>query len=236
MEPATSATTAAGATITLTIHLMFTTDNPNAVGIKYGESKFTVMYRGMPLGKAVVPRLVNYSTAEFIQLSLKAEGFFNMVQTLELIKGGGGSIRVGSTGTIGALMTKEMDSIKSSGKTEISARDKPQTIPVSIPCSAPKKLQSRKSLDEASSSGTSKENDTEIRRKSRSFNKSTHRVPMLRSDNMSLERTPSRVKSEKKNIVEIVDIKCGNPDKAWAGPITTRLKKLGFSKLSESMI
>ncbi|KAM7254256.1 hypothetical protein ACFE04_031938 [Oxalis oulophora] len=55
MEPATSATIAAGATITLTIHLMFTADNPNAVGIKYGESKFTVMYRGMSLGKAVVP-------------------------------------------------------------------------------------------------------------------------------------------------------------------------------------
>ncbi|KAM7250797.1 hypothetical protein ACFE04_022680 [Oxalis oulophora] len=57
MDPATSATTTAGAgaTITLTIHLMFTADNPNAVGIKYGESKFTVMYRGMPLGKAVVP-------------------------------------------------------------------------------------------------------------------------------------------------------------------------------------
>ncbi|KAM7278636.1 hypothetical protein ACFE04_005770 [Oxalis oulophora] len=54
MEPATSATTAAEATITLTIHLMFTADNPNAVGIKYGESKFTVMYRGMTLGKAVV--------------------------------------------------------------------------------------------------------------------------------------------------------------------------------------
>ncbi|KAJ0038273.1 hypothetical protein Pint_22566 [Pistacia integerrima] len=35
--------------------MLFTAVNPNKVGIKYGESKFTVMYRGIPLGKALVP-------------------------------------------------------------------------------------------------------------------------------------------------------------------------------------
>ena len=38
------------------------------------------------------------------------------------------------------------------------------------------------------------------------------------------------------NIVESVDIKCGNQDRAWASPITNCLKKLGFLKLSESII
>ncbi|WCJ18446.1 Late embryogenesis abundant (LEA) hydroxyproline-rich glycoprotein family [Euphorbia peplus] len=48
-------TTVAAASLSLTINLLFTAVNPNKVGIKYGESKFTVMYHGIPLGKANVP-------------------------------------------------------------------------------------------------------------------------------------------------------------------------------------
>lgn len=165
-----------------------------------------------------------------------------MVQKLEAIKGGGGSIRVGTTGTIGDLMTREMESIKPSPQASASGQGKPRTIPVSVPCSAttPRKLQARKSLDEASSSGCRSgigHRSPETTRKVKSFNKSTHRMPMLGSDNITLDRTPSREKSDKKatHIVEIVDIKCGNPDRAWANPITNKLKKLGFSKLSESI-
>lgn len=165
-----------------------------------------------------------------------------MVQKLEAIKGGGGSIRVGTTGTIGDLMTREMESIKPSPQASASGQGKPRTIPVSVPCSAntPRKLQARKSLDEASSSGCRRgigHRSPETTRKVKSFNKSTHRMPMLGSDYSTLDRTPSREKSDKKatHIVEIVDIKCGNPDRAWANPITNKLKKLGFSKLSESI-
>ena len=49
------ATTPTTASLSLTIHMLFTAVNPNKVGIKYGESRFTVMYRGIPLGKASVP-------------------------------------------------------------------------------------------------------------------------------------------------------------------------------------
>lgn len=48
-------TTTSSASLSLTIHMLFTALNPNKVGIKYGESRFTVMYRGIPLGKASVP-------------------------------------------------------------------------------------------------------------------------------------------------------------------------------------
>ncbi|EOX97411.1 hypothetical protein QUC31_015704 [Theobroma cacao] len=48
-------TTPTTASLSLTIHMLFTAVNPNKVGIKYGESRFTVMYRGIPLGKAAVP-------------------------------------------------------------------------------------------------------------------------------------------------------------------------------------
>ncbi|KAF9666956.1 hypothetical protein SADUNF_Sadunf16G0282500 [Salix dunnii] len=169
-----------------------------------------------------------------------------MVQKLEAIKGGGGSIRVGTTGTIGALMTREMESIKPSTQASASAsasasgQGKPRTIPVSVPCSAstPRKLQPRKSLDEASSSGCRSvigHRSPETPRKVKSFNKSTHRMPMLGSDSSTLDRTPGREKPDKKaiHIVEIVDIKCGNPQKAWANPITSKLKKLDTSTIEQ---
>ncbi|EEF39425.1 uncharacterized protein LOC8260804 [Ricinus communis] len=165
-----------------------------------------------------------------------------MVQKLEAIKGGGGSIKVGTTGTISALMTRELESIKSAPQVSVFHQDKPKTVPVSVPCSADSpKRQARKSSDEASSSGCSNtinRRSPETPRKMKSFSKSTHRMPMLRSENVTLDRTPSREKTNKKgpNIVEVVDIKCGHPDKAWASPITSKLKKLGFSKLSESII
>ncbi|GMJ12653.1 hypothetical protein HRI_004934500 [Hibiscus trionum] len=49
------ATTTTTASLSLTIRMLFTAVNPNKVGIRYGESRFTVMYRGIPLGKASIP-------------------------------------------------------------------------------------------------------------------------------------------------------------------------------------
>ncbi|XP_043704139.1 uncharacterized protein LOC122654215 [Telopea speciosissima] len=53
---AASATSpATTASLSLNIRMQFTAVNPNKVGIKYSESKFYVMYRGVPLGVATVP-------------------------------------------------------------------------------------------------------------------------------------------------------------------------------------
>ncbi|KAG6406808.1 hypothetical protein SASPL_134419 [Salvia splendens] len=41
--------------VSLDIRLAFAASNGNKVGIKYGESRFTVMYRGIPLGRGAVP-------------------------------------------------------------------------------------------------------------------------------------------------------------------------------------
>ncbi|GFY89319.1 late embryogenesis abundant (LEA) hydroxyproline-rich glycoprotein family [Actinidia rufa] len=43
------------ASVSLNIRMDFTAVNDNKVGIKYGESRFTVMYRGIPLGRGTVP-------------------------------------------------------------------------------------------------------------------------------------------------------------------------------------
>lgn len=42
------------ASVSLNIRLLFTAANDNKVGIKYGESRFSVMYRGIPLGRGNV--------------------------------------------------------------------------------------------------------------------------------------------------------------------------------------
>ncbi|GMJ15945.1 hypothetical protein like AT5G54850 [Hibiscus trionum] len=166
-----------------------------------------------------------------------------MVQKLEAINGGGGgSIKVGTKGTISSLMTRELDSIKTPKQTPVSFRHKSPAAPVAGSFVTGRRLQQRKSLDGAGTSGSrnsmSCKSPQSSVQKIQSFSKNVHQMPMLGCENVALERTPIRQKSDKKvsNFVEVVNIKCGNSDGAWASPITNCLKKLGFSKLSESII
>ncbi|CAK9175515.1 unnamed protein product [Ilex paraguariensis] len=165
-----------------------------------------------------------------------------MVQTLEAVKGGGGSIKVGTTGTISALMSRELGSMKSATCTSSTSTDKSPTASGLTPSGAttPKKLKHRTLVDEASSSNGSNSinhKSPEKVRKTKHYPK-THHIPMLGSDNISVDGTPIRGKPDKKgsNIVEVVDIKCRNQDRTWVTPLTNRLKKLSFSKLSESVV
>ncbi|XP_031127103.1 NDR1/HIN1-like protein 13 [Ipomoea triloba] len=50
-----AAAAAASASVSLNIRMVFAAANDNKVGIKYDESRFTVMYRGIPLGRGIVP-------------------------------------------------------------------------------------------------------------------------------------------------------------------------------------
>ncbi|KAI3715746.1 hypothetical protein L6452_22733 [Arctium lappa] len=43
------------ASLSLAIRMLFTAKNDNKVGIKYEESTFNIMYRGIPLGRGSVP-------------------------------------------------------------------------------------------------------------------------------------------------------------------------------------
>ncbi|CAK9182684.1 unnamed protein product [Ilex paraguariensis] len=136
-----------------------------------------------------------------------------MIRTLQEIKGGEGPIKVGATGKVSALMMQELDTMKLTSHSSISSRKKPQTVPVSVSCGMPtKRLQPRRRTSNGASTSDSMSNE-----------------------DVSVDRTPSRGKTEKKGcqIVEIVDFNCGNPDKAWSGPITNQLKRLSFSRLSE---
>ncbi|MCD7449868.1 hypothetical protein HAX54_001911 [Datura stramonium] len=164
-----------------------------------------------------------------------------MAQTLEAIKVGGGSIEVGTTGKVSALMSRELDSKKSSSQAPASSRNKSPTVCGFIAGSAtsPKRMKPRTSGDEASSSGTSKHNNKIPEfRKTKHDSRKTHQIPILESENISVDGTPISKKPDRKGpfMVEIVDVKCRNMDRTWARPIKNSLKKLGFTKLSESSV
>jgi len=153
-----------------------------------------------------------------------------MVPKLEAIRGGGGSVKVGTTGTIGALITRELESTKSATQTTIATlAPLGATSSTTTTTATTKRLMPRTSPDEASSSSTINKKSPETIRKTKHYRK-THQVPMLGSDSMPLDRTPRRDKPNKRGsyIVEVVDIKCGSRT-------ASRLKKLSFSKLSESV-
>lgn len=168
----------------------------------------------------------------------------------ELVHGEGGTVKVGTTGTIGSLMTRELDSTKVAAPQAAAATAagapplRRQGCPVSVPCGAttPRKLMLRKSSSDVSSSSSSNrtgrvgtEEACKPRRASRT---NTFDSPMLRPDGGALvDRAPSAGRAKKKGTsvgvhgggVQVVDVKCGNPMS-----MSSRLRKLGFSKLSQT--
>lgn len=162
-----------------------------------------------------------------------------MAPKLEVLKGGGGSIKIGTTGTVGCLMSKELD-VKCAPQPPMCSKQKLSTTSVLV-SDSPKKLHTGRTLNEASSSSRSNLNihdrqSDNTQKARRNPQKSTHHMPILTSGNASVETTPRREKAEKRvsNIVPVVDIKCGYPNK-WPSPIPNRFKKLSSSKLSETI-
>lgn len=156
-----------------------------------------------------------------------------MPRATELVHGDGGTIKVGTTGTIGSLMTRELDSIKVAPQAATTPRLRRQGCPVSVSCGTPRKTVLRKSSSDVSSSSNGNRTDrvsAEETCKPRVSRRNTFESPMLRSDCALVDRSPNTSKWKKKGSgygVEVVDVKCGNP-------MSSRLRKLGFSKLSET--
>lgn len=163
-----------------------------------------------------------------------------MAQKTVLANSDGGIIKVGTTGTIGSLMTKELESMKNASPTSKASQRKMQTNSVSVPCgTTPKKIQPRRnsSIECGSSSGSGNGNINlrdhgDMQKPRFTTPRNGHKGPMLGSKNVNIDKNVGRDKLGKKgssHLVEVVDMKCNNP-------MSSRLKKLGFSKLSESVI
>ncbi|XP_047336835.1 uncharacterized protein LOC124940367 [Impatiens glandulifera] len=132
------------------------------------------------------------------------------------------TIEVGDTGRVSDLMTLELDS------TNPPTKKRSIQTGVSVYCgTTKKKLHVTRPSSSSSAYRTSrKTGSTHMNRKISRVN-----VPMLSSEDISADNTPVRGSSR---IVEIVDLKCGKPEGTWPVRITTRLKKLGFTKLTSS--
>lgn len=155
----------------------------------------------------------------------------------------GDQIKVGATGTVSSLMSRELESIKESAQASPPiSRKKLQDPPVSVPCGySPRRSQPRRSSpNDASSSGSNSVNGSpaDSQRAKPKARRNEHKSPMLATAGTTTttieKNATSKEKLEKKkkghtHIVEVVDLKCNNP-------MSSRLKKLGFSKLSESVV
>ncbi|XP_072951848.1 uncharacterized protein [Typha angustifolia] len=162
-----------------------------------------------------------------------------MASTAEPAIANGGSIKVGSTGTIGSLMSRELENMKISPQAASSSQRRYQTSPVSVPCGAnPKKAIQRKNPPNDSGNSSSSSNGSiehgnpgDTHKPKKSIRKNGQRVPTLRPNDVLTDRNPNADEVQKKGhayVVEVVDLKCSNP-------MSNRLRKLGFSKLSESI-
>jgi hypothetical protein len=158
--------------------------------------------------------------------------------TAALVHGEGGTVKVGTTGAIGSLMTRELGAIKVTPQAAATPRLRRQGCPVSVPCGAsPRKAVLRKSSTVVTSNSSNNNNGRTDRvsaeeacKTRRISRRHTFNSPILHSDGMLADRSPSLEKAkEQRNKcgVQVVDVKCSNP-------MSSRLRKLGFSKLSET--
>uniref|UniRef100_A0A0D9WZJ8 Uncharacterized protein n=1 Tax=Leersia perrieri TaxID=77586 RepID=A0A0D9WZJ8_9ORYZ len=154
-----------------------------------------------------------------------------------------GAVKVGTTGTIGSLMTRELEAINKSEPA--TPRRRRQGSPVSVPCVAsPRKiiaLRKSSTFNNVSDSGrrtdrvSAEEADAGKLTARRSSTAAASSSPMLRSDGSEIVDGRRRSKAKKAAAaagcrvagVEVVDVRCGNP-------MSSRLRRLGFSKLSET--
>ncbi|KAL1567032.1 hypothetical protein AAHA92_02562 [Salvia divinorum] len=121
-----------------------------------------------------------------------------MAQKLEAIRGGGGSVKVGTTGTISSLMSRELESAKSASQVPYSCT----SVTASSGDATPRRLKQGTSADEASSSsrtgtcGNHKDPDNSRRKHG------TPQIPMLTAyDDTSVDGTPIRKNVSKKGQV-----------------------------------
>lgn len=156
------------------------------------------------------------------------------------MKGGGTSkIKVGTTGKISVLMRRELESTRSeSAQASAPCRRKCQTGPLSVSCRTRTQGNGQSSGGSLRSSGHGGGSQGGTHRKTRSPRLSSHHAPFLSSDEVFPHGTPNRELSGGRKgcrIVQIVDIKCGSSERGWSTPMAGRLKKLGFSRLSQTI-
>ncbi|XP_071715065.1 uncharacterized protein [Rutidosis leptorrhynchoides] len=163
-----------------------------------------------------------------------------MVRVSENVKvkevgGGGGTIRIGATGKVSALMMQELDTNVETLSKKPDVIQRIQTAPVSIGCGgSTKRLQRMMSLNVGSSINV---RDQVTPKKKKNAKQAFQQIPILHSEDLWMDKTPIRGKEQKnvtRRIVEAVDLKCGKNDVDWpVFNIGNQLSRLSFSKISD---
>lgn len=141
----------------------------------------------------------------------------------ELTNAHRGSIEIGVTGTIGSLISRELESI---GNSPLFSRKEHQTSPSLVHYTAISKKPIKKKALQNDFGSSSSSNYNHERRRSVRCN--GIEVPILRVDTVYTERNSNVDAGGKKHRVyaaEVVDVKCSNL-------FTRRPRKIGFAKLS----
>ncbi|KAI0497876.1 hypothetical protein KFK09_021114 [Dendrobium nobile] len=156
-----------------------------------------------------------------------------MTQISEIPEESGDSIKIGTVGTISSLMSQELNSMNSTQVVASSYQKKILTTPISVlSADASKTTQPNNILaNEASSSNNHNTHHLSTAQKPRQKPLKNGQRGPITTDEVQTDKKTRRNKNSKKGrtyIVEVVDIKCNNP-------MSSRLKKLGFTKLSETI-
>lgn len=143
-----------------------------------------------------------------------------------------GFIKVGATGKVSTLMTRELDDLKQSSSNHVSRKRNTQSLPVTVCCGDFRRQSSYNSANTTRS--TDKKTEARIRRKLHNMRHSGYDIPMFASDDVFIHSKPVRDEKRRPQFVEVVNLKCGTSlKKAWSSH-TSNNGKVKFSRLSVS--
>lgn len=144
-----------------------------------------------------------------------------------------GSIKVGATGKVSTLMTRELDDLESSSSNHMSRKRNSQSFPVTV-CCGESRRQTLYNPSNTTTGSTNQRTEAKIQRKMQNMRRTGYDIPMSASEHVSLHRMSAKYEKRRPQFVEVVNLKCGTSlKKAWSSR-TSNNGKVKFSRLSAS--
>ncbi|KAL8088074.1 hypothetical protein AgCh_038005 [Apium graveolens] len=155
-----------------------------------------------------------------------------MANKVDNIRSKAGSIKVGATGQVSTLMTRELDDLARSSSNHVSRKKNTQSFPVAVSCGESRKQTIYNPANTMRS--TDQRTEAKIQRKTHNMRHTIYDIPMSASKIVRVHRKSVKDEKIRPQIVEVVDLKCGTSlKKAWSSR-TSNNGKLKFSRLSAS--
>lgn len=142
-----------------------------------------------------------------------------------------GSIKVGATGKVSTLMTRELDDLELTSSNHVSHKRNTQSFPVTVCCGESR----RQTLYNPANTTRSTDQRTEAKiQRKMPMRHTSYDIPMSASENVSMRRKCVKDEKRRPQLVEVVNLECGTSlKKAWSSR-TSNNGKVKFSRLSAS--